>query len=205
MSMTSRPQPLLAFQIGITAINQQLAKSFTTVGWIPPPMKIESAPHLVVWFKTVPFKPRDSGTGIFILKYEYTNYFTSLSFNFRFPSNSYKPISCNGESFMTLRIYEPFHNWRTFLAYGEKNLGSFLRRQCRTKNTTTQKYPLQTLLLLLLLLLVKSTVKYGAETWKFNKNLGSKLMSMEMDFLRRSARCKDYKKLDIMLLDKNGY
>ena len=29
----------------------------------------------------------------------------------------------------------------------------------------------------------------GAETWKFNKNLESKLMSMEMDFLGRSARC----------------
>ena len=36
---------------------------------------------------------------------------------------------------------------------------------------------------------VKSTVTYGAETWKFNKNLESKLMSMEMEFLRRSARC----------------
>ena len=28
----------------------------------------------------------------------------------------------------------------------------------------------------------------GAETWKYNKNLDSKLMSMKMDFLRRSAR-----------------
>ena len=28
----------------------------------------------------------------------------------------------------------------------------------------------------------------GAEIWKLNKNLTSKLMSMEMDFLRRSAR-----------------
>ena len=27
---------------------------------------------------------------------------------------------------------------------------------------------------------VKSTVTYGAETWKFNKNLKSKLMSMGM-------------------------
>ena len=46
-------------------------------------------------------------------------------------------------------------------------------------------------------LIVQSTVTYGAETWKFTKNLGSKLMSMEMDFLRRSARCsileKNYK------------
>ena len=37
--------------------------------------------------------------------------------------------------------------------------------------------------------IVQSTVTYGAETWKFNKNLESKLMSMEMDFLRRLARC----------------
>ena len=37
--------------------------------------------------------------------------------------------------------------------------------------------------------IVKSTITYGAETWKFNKNLESKLMSMEMDFLTRSARC----------------
>ena len=37
--------------------------------------------------------------------------------------------------------------------------------------------------------IVKSSVAYGAETWKFNKNLESKLMSMEMDFLRRLARC----------------
>ena len=36
--------------------------------------------------------------------------------------------------------------------------------------------------------IVKSTVTYGAETMKFNKNLESKLMSMEMDFLRRSVR-----------------
>ena len=35
---------------------------------------------------------------------------------------------------------------------------------------------------------VKSTVKIGAETWKFNKNLESKLISMEMHFLRRLAR-----------------
>ena len=36
--------------------------------------------------------------------------------------------------------------------------------------------------------IVKSTVTYGAETWKFQKNLESKLISMEMDFLRRPAR-----------------
>ena len=34
----------------------------------------------------------------------------------------------------------------------------------------------------------KITVTYEAETWKFNKNLESNLMSMEIDFLRRSAR-----------------
>jgi hypothetical protein len=32
---------------------------------------------------------------------------------------------------------------------------------------------------------VKSTITYGAEAWKFNKNLESKLMWMEMDILRR--------------------
>ena len=42
--------------------------------------------------------------------------------------------------------------------------------------------------------IVKSTVTYGAETWKFNKNLESKLMSMEMDFLRRSTRCSRLEK-----------
>ena len=36
--------------------------------------------------------------------------------------------------------------------------------------------------------IVKSTVTYGDEIWKFNKNLESKLMSMEMDFLSRSGR-----------------
>ena len=45
--------------------------------------------------------------------------------------------------------------------------------------------------------IVKSTVTYGAETWKFNKNLESKLMSMEMDFLRRSARCSILEKLEL--------
>ena len=33
---------------------------------------------------------------------------------------------------------------------------------------------------------VKSTDTYGAETWKFNKNLELKFVSMEMDFLRSS-------------------
>ena len=28
----------------------------------------------------------------------------------------------------------------------------------------------------------KSTVTYGTETWKFNKNLESKLMAMKMDY-----------------------
>ena len=36
--------------------------------------------------------------------------------------------------------------------------------------------------------IVRNTVTYGAETWKCNKNLESKLMLIEMDFLRRSAR-----------------
>ena len=30
--------------------------------------------------------------------------------------------------------------------------------------------------------IVKSTVKYGAETWNFNKNFESKHVSMEMEF-----------------------
>ena len=47
--------------------------------------------------------------------------------------------------------------------------------------------------------IVKSTVTYGAETWKFNKDLESKLMSMEMDFLRCSRLGK---KLAIILLEK---
>ena len=39
-----------------------------------------------------------------------------------------------------------------------------------------------------------------------NKNLESKFMSMEMDFLRRSARCSRLeKKLETMLLEKNEY
>ena len=36
--------------------------------------------------------------------------------------------------------------------------------------------------------IIKGAVTYGAETWKFNRNIESKVMSMEMDFLRRSAR-----------------
>ena len=38
--------------------------------------------------------------------------------------------------------------------------------------------------------ILKSTLTYGAQTWKFNKNLLSKLMSMEVDFLgdQRDAR-----------------
>jgi hypothetical protein len=32
--------------------------------------------------------------------------------------------------------------------------------------------------------IVENTVTYGAETWKFNKNIVSKLMSKELDFLR---------------------
>ena len=38
------------------------------------------------------------------------------------------------------------------------------------------------------LLIYNSIVKKYCHIWKFNKNLESKLMSMEMDFLRRSAR-----------------
>ena len=47
--------------------------------------------------------------------------------------------------------------------------------------------------------IVKSPVTYGAETWKFNKNLESKLMSMKINFLRRSARCSRSEKLETML------
>ena len=43
--------------------------------------------------------------------------------------------------------------------------------------------------------IVKSTVTYGAETWKFNKNLELKLISMEMYFLRRSAICSRLEKI----------
>ena len=41
----------------------------------------------------------------------------------------------------------------------------------------------------------KSTITYGAETWEFNKHLESKLMSMEMDVFRRSARCLRLEKI----------
>ena len=37
-------------------------------------------------------------------------------------------------------------------------------------------------------------ITYGAETWKFNNNLESKLMSMEINFLR-SARCPRLEKI----------
>ena len=36
--------------------------------------------------------------------------------------------------------------------------------------------------------MVRSTVTYGADIWKLNKNLTSKLMYIEMNFLTRSAR-----------------
>ena len=55
------------------------------------------------------------------------------------------------------------------------------------------------MLLLIYNSMVKSTDTRGAETWKFNKNLESKLMSMEIDFLRRSVSCS---RLKIMLLEK---
>jgi len=51
--------------------------------------------------------------------------------------------------------------------------------------------------------IVKSTVTYGAETWKFNKHLELKLISIEIDFLKRSARCSRLEKIEIMLLEKN--
>ena len=38
-------------------------------------------------------------------------------------------------------------------------------------------------------------LSYGVEIWKLNKNLISKLMSMEMDFLRRSARHSRFEKI----------
>ena len=43
--------------------------------------------------------------------------------------------------------------------------------------------------------IVKSTVTYGPEMWKFNKHLESKPMSMGIDFLRRSARCSRLEKI----------
>ena len=42
---------------------------------------------------------------------------------------------------------------------------------------------------------VKSTVAYGPETWKFENNLESKLVMVEMNFLRRSARCSKLAKI----------
>jgi hypothetical protein len=42
---------------------------------------------------------------------------------------------------------------------------------------------------------VKSTVTYGAEIWKFNKNVKSKLMSMEID-IRWSTRCSRLERLE---------
>ena len=54
--------------------------------------------------------------------------------------------------------------------------------------------------------IVKSTLTYGAETWKFNKNLESKLMSMEMDFLRRSTRCSRLENIrNNVIREKNEY
>ena len=43
---------------------------------------------------------------------------------------------------------------------------------------------------------------YGAETWKFNKQLESKLMSMEMTFWGDRPDVQDYSKLETMLLEK---
>ena len=50
--------------------------------------------------------------------------------------------------------------------------------------------------------IVRSTVTYGAEIWKLNKNLTSKLMSMEMDFLRGQQDIQDWKKLETLSLGK---
>ena len=47
--------------------------------------------------------------------------------------------------------------------------------------------------------MVKIIFKYGTETWRFNNNFESNRMSMEMDFLRGSARCLRLKTLEIML------
>ena len=50
---------------------------------------------------------------------------------------------------------------------------------------------------------VKSSVTYGAEIWKFNKYLQSKLIAMEIDFLKWSASCSILgKKLEIMIKGK---
>ena len=54
--------------------------------------------------------------------------------------------------------------------------------------------------------IVKSTVTYGADSCKFNKNLESKLMSVEMDFLRRSARYSRLEKIrNNVSREKNEY
>ena len=51
--------------------------------------------------------------------------------------------------------------------------------------------------------IVKNTVTYEAEKWKFNKHLESKLMTMEMDVLNTSARyLRLEKNIDLMLLEK---
>ena len=50
--------------------------------------------------------------------------------------------------------------------------------------------------------IVKSTVTYGAKTCKFNKNFESKHMSMQMDFLRRSARYSSLLKKMMFLENK---
>ena len=50
--------------------------------------------------------------------------------------------------------------------------------------------------------MVISTVTYGTETWKLKKKLESKLMSIEKDILRRSARFSRLENIEIMLLEK---
>ena len=50
---------------------------------------------------------------------------------------------------------------------------------------------------------VKSTVTYGAEAWKFNKNLESKLMSMDMNFLRRSVKYSRLEKIRNTVIREN--
>ena len=42
---------------------------------------------------------------------------------------------------------------------------------------------------------MKSTFTYRSETWKFNRNLESKLMSIEMDFLGDRRDTQKYKKI----------
>ena len=54
--------------------------------------------------------------------------------------------------------------------------------------------------------IVKSTVTCGAEIYKFNKNLESKLMSMEIDSFRRSMRCSRLEKnINNVVREKNEY